>query len=303
MTNALEKLLKEFKPDLIYTHLIRMAEYLKHRKEYKRILALQISQTLNYRRMISHIDSPFYRLLYGLEYRKVRRYEPAVMKDFNSCLLISKYDKESLDGHASIDNVFYSPHGVDVEYYTRDPKIPYENNAILFCGVLETPTNMDAVLYFYNDIYPLIKEKITDVKLYLLGKNPPKCLIDIAKSDSSVVLPGFVKDIRPYYSKVRVGIDPIRIGAGLQNKLLVGMSMGQAMVSSSVANEGIAGENGKQLVIADTPISFASSVIDLLNNPCNAERIGIDARRYIEEKWTWEYYFKQLETHFENLLS
>jgi polysaccharide biosynthesis protein PslH len=279
-----------------------MGEYLQDRRGIPRVLAMQISQTLNYRRMIANIRSTFYKILYNLEYRRVRRYEPAIMSSFDSCLLISKHDKQSIYGHEQIDNVFYSPHGVDVDFYAPAEPVEQEN-AILFCGVLETPTNMDAVLYFYRDIYPLVKDRMPNVRLYLAGKNPPPVIRKIAKNDPSVIVTGFVKDIRPYYAKAKVGVAPLRIGAGLQNKLLIGMSMGQPMVCTSIANEGIAAEPGSQVVVADNPRDFAAAVVELMLNDEKAAQLARNARRYVEEKWTWEYYFEQLEQHLEAIVS
>jgi polysaccharide biosynthesis protein PslH len=300
MRRVVNGMLERCKPDLAYAHLIRMGEYLKDKRGMLRVLAMQISQTLNYRRMIANIRSTFYRMLYRVEYNRVCRYEPAITKSFDICLLISKHDKESLYGHERVDNVFYSPHGVDVEFYTPSRQVEKEN-AILFCGVLETPTNIDAVLFFYQDIFPLIKEQVPGVRLYLVGISPPAVIHKIAEDDPSVVVTGFVEDIRSYYCKAKVGIDPLRIGAGLQNKLLIGMSMGLPMVCTSIANEGIAGVPGKHLLIADVPQDFANAVIELFTNPAKAESIAREARKYVEGKWTWEYYFDILEKHFIDL--
>ena len=302
MRRAVDAMIRRHKPDIAYAHLIRMGEYIKEKSDLKKVLAMQISQTLNYRRMIANVPSPFYKLLYQIEYRRVRRYEPAITKSFDSCLLISKYDKQSLDGHENINNVFYSPHGVDVEYYTQSETVEKEN-VILFCGVLETPTNMDAILYFYRDIYPLVKKQIPNVRLYLAGKNPPGVIRKIAEKDPSVVVTGFLQDIRPYYCRAKVGIDPLRIGAGLQNKLLIGMSMGQPMVCTSIANEGIAAEPDTQVLIADEPADFAAAVVKLLTDEEMAATLARNARKFVTEKWTWEYYFRQLEEHMEKLVA
>jgi len=297
MRRTVDKVLQQYEPDLAYAHLIRMGEYLKEKKGVGRVLAMQISQTLNYRRMIANIRSLRYRVVYGIEYRRVRKYEPAITKYFDTCLLISKYDKESLDGHEQINNVFYSPHGVDVEFY-KAPLHADKEDAILFCGVLETPTNVDAVLYFYRDIYPLVKREVPNVKLYLAGKNPPPTIRRLANEDPSVVVTGFVEDIRPYYEKARVGVAPLRIGAGLQNKLLIGMSMGQPMVCTSIANEGIAAKPDSEVLVADTPETFAAAVVELLTNGEKAATLARNARKHVEEKWTWEHYLEQLEEHF-----
>lgn len=302
MQRVVDQMLEQYRPDLAYAHLIRMGEYLRYKTNPKRILAMQISQTLNYRRMLDNISSPFYKILYKLEYNRIRRYEPMVSRSFDSCLLISKHDAQSFDSNEEISSVFYSPHGIDIEYYKRTKGIEREK-AILFCGVLETPTNMDAVLFFYKDIYPLIKHQVPDVAFYIVGRNPPACIRRIAEGDSSVVVTGTVEDVRPYYAKARVGIDPLRIGAGLQNKLLVGMCMELPMVCTSIANEGIAAKDRKHLIVADTPREFGTEVVDLLKNADKATNIARQARAFVEKEWTWEYHLAKLERYFSIIVS
>jgi glycosyltransferase involved in cell wall biosynthesis len=236
-----------------------------------------------------------------MEYRKVRHYEPAIMRRFDSCLLISQHDKQAIAGHAELDNVFYSPHGVDVAYYTPRHDKPRER-AVLFCGVMETPTNIDAALWFHSAVFPLVKAKCPDVRLYIAGRSPVRAIRRLAERDPAVVVTGFVKDLREYYERIRVGVDPLRIGAGLQNKLLIGMSMKQPMVCTSIANEGISAEDGRHLVIADEPRAFADAVVDLLLNDEKAASIAREARRFVETQWTWEYHLEQLEAHLVGLV-
>jgi polysaccharide biosynthesis protein PslH len=296
MKIIIKEMLNRIKPDITYSHLIRMAEYIKNDNRVPKILAMQISQTLNYGRMIKNIGSTFHRILYSIEYNRVLRYEPEITNHYDSCLLISKHDKESLKNHESIQNIFFSPHGVDVDYYTKKSS-PKQENAVLFCGVMETPTNVDAALFFYAEIFPRIKNHIPDIKLYFVGKNPPSVILKIADKDNSVIATGFVEDIRPYYEKIKVGIDPLRIGAGLQNKLLVGMSMGQPMVCTSIANEGIGATAGEHLLVADDPEDFARAVVCLLTDAKYASELSNSARRFVETNWTWESHFEDLESH------
>ncbi len=301
MQRAVSAALAEFKPDLAYAHLIRMAEYLRHVNTVPRVLAMQIAQTLNYRRMIQKIESTYYQTLYKVEYKRVCRYEPLITRDFNSCLLISEHDKKSLAGHEAINNIFYSPHGLDVNYYTlAEPE--KKEDIILFAAVLDTPTNLDAVFYFYHKIYPIIRREMPQVKLYLVGKNPPPAIHNLAKQDASIVVTGYVKDLRPYYAKAKVGVDPLRIGAGLQNKLLVGMSLELPMVATTIANEGIGATPGEHLLLADDPHDFAARVVEIMRDDEKARIIGKQARDFVEKYWSWEYHFSKLEDHFRELV-
>jgi sugar transferase (PEP-CTERM/EpsH1 system associated) len=302
MSRVVDEMLTTHKPDLAYGQLFRIAPYLAQKREVKTVLAMQISYTLHYGRLLGKVKNPVQRIFYNLEYERVRRYEPRITREFDSCLLISKHDKESLDGHKAIENVYYSPHGIDVAYFTPSPDCSRED-IILFCGIMEFMTNVDAITFFHSEVYPLIKKKLPHVRLCVAGRNPTRTVMKLAEKDPSVIVTGFVEDLRPLYEKAKVGIDPLRIGAGLQNKLLVGMCMGQPMVSTTIANEGIAGVPGKHLLIADKPEDFAEAVIELFENPAKAEDIAREARKYVEEKWTWEYYFELLEQHLIDLQS
>ena len=178
-----------------------MAPYATEVGGVPRILAMQISQTLNYSRMVSHVRSPFYRLLYGAELRKVRRYEPAIMREFDSCLLISKHDLQAIEGPPDPAKVFFSPHGVDAEYYRREESIARDPATLLFCGVLETPTNSDAVGYFVQQIYPHIRRKAPAARFLIVGRNPPAEIRSLSDSDASIQVVGSVPDVRPFYNQ------------------------------------------------------------------------------------------------------
>jgi len=301
MQKKVNDLIEKYSPDLLYAHLIRTGEYIKDYADSPKVLAMQVSQTLNYDRMIRYAKSLKTKLIYSIEYNKIKKYEPEITRFFSKCLLISKYDKEAIEGSDGVNNIFFNPHGIDVNYYVPDRTIEKERNSIIFNGVMETPTNIDAISYFYEDIYPLIKKEVPDVKLYIVGMNPTKKIISYS-NDPTVTVTGFVDDIRPYLNRAQVGISPLRIGAGLQNKVLVSMSMGLPVVCTAVANEGIGAEQGRSIIIADTARGFADWIVRLFKDSELRNSIGENARRFVQDYWTWEYHFKNLENLFEELV-
>jgi glycosyltransferase involved in cell wall biosynthesis len=188
-----------------------------------------------------------------------------------------------------------------VEYYTPSRTVQKET-AIVFSGIMEVPTNHDMITYFLEDIYPMIKERVPNVRFYIIGKNPADSIRRVAEKDPSIVVTGFVDDMRPYYERAKVGIDPLRIGAGMQNKLITGMCMGVPMVCSTIANEGIGAEHGKNVLIADDPKDFADAVVELLTDEEKARAIAEQAREFVERFWTWEYHFERFENHMESAM-
>jgi glycosyltransferase involved in cell wall biosynthesis len=159
---------------------------------------------------------------------------------------------------------------------------------------MDVHTNKDAALYFWKDIYPILKKKYPQVKMTFVGTAPPKEIADAAQKDGQVKATGFVDDIRPYIDEAAVMVVPIRIGSGTRLKILDAMAMGKAIVSTSVGCEGINVNDGRDIVIADYPEDFANKTIDLLKN--SNKRIALEMNAIeLAKTYDWELITKRQE--------
>ena len=113
---------------------------------------------------------------------------------------------------------------------------------------------------------------------------------------------GWVPDLRVKMQRAEVAVAPIRIAAGLQNKVLEGMSMGLPMVITPAANEAIQATDGQHLLIGHDAQHFASHVARLLKDPAERAELGARARRMIVREWSWETHLSKLEHLFEDLV-
>ena len=300
MGRVIKQSYKIFKPDFIYGHLIRVSEYLKDIENTPKILGMQIAQSLNLERLVKHERNYLVRFFYKMECKKVKAYEPHIIPKFDRVLLISPHDKKAIDPQNALQNVFFNPHGIDVAYYAsykQTQKIP---NSIVMNGDFGTPTNIDAILFFYEEIYPLIKKEIPDVNLWIVGRNPAPPVRRLG-NEQGINVTGRVDDIRPYLHQAMVAIDPLRVGAGLQNKILVSMAASLPVVSTPIGNEGINASLGDVILIGNDVKEFADKVVYLLKNEDARMRIGKNAQEYMFKYWTWEYHFKKLEEMLLNL--
>jgi polysaccharide biosynthesis protein PslH len=289
--------------DVLYSHLVRTGHYLVG-YDHPRILAMQISQTLNYKRMIANTSQFWVKVLYSLEYKLVKSYEPWILQKFERVLLISQADCDAIVGlqKEAAQRIFFNPHGIEVDYYLSYNGIQDREDTIVMTADFGTPTNIDAVLYFYRTIFPIVKRSRSDAKLLLVGRNPSNEVLKLAK-DPDVTVTGGVKDLRPYLSTASVAIDPLRIGAGMQNKILVCMAMGIPMVATSIANEGIQATHGENILIADSPEDFANCVLKLLHEREFAQSLSNRAQHFVQNYWSWEYHFLKLESDIYGLCS
>jgi glycosyltransferase involved in cell wall biosynthesis len=224
------------------------------------------------------------KIYWYIQYIKTLYREKRIYSNFNCCIVVTEKDKELLCSHKS--NVKVVPNGIDLFYFK-----PIYNNedypSLIYVGNMKGPKNIDSVLYFYYGIFPLILEKIPNVKFYIVGNNPPESIKKIG-NNSSVIVTGFVDDLREYLKKSSIFICPQREGTGIKNKVLEAMAMAKPVVSTTIGVLGIDGISGREFIITDTPKNFAFEVIRILKDKSEMYEIGKRARELIEKKYSWE---------------
>ena len=301
MHHIVRQVIEDVQPDLVYGHLIRMGQYVTPYEDRVRVAAFNLSMTLNHRRLAEHA-SGLGKLFHTLEYKKLRGFEADFARSFDRILLISKYDLQAIEQDEPLENVFFNPHGVDYRYFSPDPNPQKVPHSMILTGNMNYAPNVDAALYLYQEILPLVRAQIPEVKVSFVGADPTPEIQALA-ADPVVEVTGRVPDLRTYMNQVEVAVAPIRIGAGLQNKVLEGMSMGLPMVITPVANEGIQAIDGENVLVASSADAFAGQIITLLQDATRRRELGSAAREFIIQNWSWERHFGYLEAMFEELVS
>jgi sugar transferase (PEP-CTERM/EpsH1 system associated) len=276
--------------DLAYVHLIRMAEYARN-LALPKVIGLQISQALNLQRMVDNVGDPARRFFYQVEARKVRPYEAAICRDFDRVFLVGQRDIDEIAKTAPVTNALVQPHGQDVPAAARLAAARREPGAIVMSGVMATYTNVDAATWFARDVFPLVEREVPAASFWIVGRQPQREVLALARPPR-VVVTGEVPDVSDWLLRAEVGVAPLRIGAGMQNKLVQAMAAGLPVVATPVANEGIRATDGEQLWLRDDPRAFADAVITLLRDRAARERLGAAARSFVERHWTWEAHFE-----------
>jgi glycosyltransferase involved in cell wall biosynthesis len=145
--------------------------------------------------------------------------------------------------------------------------------------------NEDGILFFAQEILPKIHREIPAARLWVVGRRPTKPVEALAGERFRVT--GTVDDIRPYVQRAGVYVVPLRSGSGTRIKIFEAMAMGKAVVSTTVGAEGLPVTHGRDILIADDPAEFAASVVRLLRDPESARRLGSEARKLVESKYSW----------------
>lgn len=293
LRSLVESRVAEGRYDLVYAHLIRMTEYVRGLPVPK-VVGLQISQALNLERMVSHVRDPARRLFYAIEARKVRPYERGVCRDFDLVFLVGRRDVEELEKGGPVPNAMVCPHGQDIPAIERVRGTPRTPGAIVVSGVMSTYTNVDAVSWFAREVFPRVERAAPEASFWIVGRQPQRAVLDLARPPH-VMVTGEVPDVSDWLCRASVGVAPLRIGAGMQNKLVQAMAAELPVVATSVANEGIGAVPDHHLLIRDDAAAFADAVIGLLRDPSARARLGSAARHFVERHWTWEAHFEEME--------
>ena len=251
--------------DLVHVDLLPLTAYINEFEHLPKILVNHNVESIRLYRWFRTEPNPVKKAYLGIQWLKLRSFERSAMNKFDGCVVVSGIDKELLLKMGVRSKLFVVPNGTNTKFFTPHNGKVVENS-VLWIGHMDVHTNKDAVLYFWKDIYPILKRKYPEVKMTFVGTAPPKEIAAASKLDGHVRATGFVGDIRPYIDEAAVMVVPIRIGSGTRLKILDAMAMGKAIVSTSVGCEGLNVNDGKDIVIADDPENFAVKTIELLKS-------------------------------------
>ncbi|MBC7229731.1 MAG: glycosyltransferase [Actinobacteria bacterium] len=224
----------------------------------------------------------------------LRKFEFDMYADADRVLVLTPEGRQELLDIRPDLNISVVPHGVDVEHFCASDECEKER-AVMFLGNYPHDPNRDAVVWFHANMWPRVKERVPDARFYVVGKDPTPDLLAIARRDPSVVVTGTVDDVRPYFERSKVFVNPVRIGGGFRGKLLEAMAMGLPIVTTALGAEGVEAENGREMVIADDPAAFADAVARLLEDDEACALLGERAREMAVECFSWEKGVEELE--------
>jgi sugar transferase (PEP-CTERM/EpsH1 system associated) len=222
------------------------------------------------------------------QWQKMRAFEAKACPLFDSVIAVSREDREQMQQEYRLDNVFDVPTGVDTAYFRPSGKTATRRHHLVFTGSMDWLPNEDGIRYFTDQIMPRIKQSVPDVTLTVVGRDPYPSLVELSKRDPSVTVTGRVDDVRPYMEEAAVYIVPLRIGGGTRLKIYEAMAMEKPVVSTTIGAEGLPVTDGAEIVLADTPDSFAAAVVRLLQQENLSAEIGQRAATTVRAKFGWE---------------
>lgn len=280
--------------ELCYFQFVRLAPFAKKINK-KKVLDFQDTLSVNMKRRADN-SGLLERLLFSIEAKRLARYESKMFEVFDALTIITDADRKLLKSPRK-EEVHIIPNGVAESYFTypQPKEKPYD---LLFSGAMSYAPNIDAAEYLIKEIMPLVWEKKPNVKIAIAGGGAP---ISLQKeANERIIMPGWVDDMKEYYSQTKIFIAPMRIGTGLQNKLLEAMAMNVACVTSPLANQALKAKDKEEILIANTTKEYADYVIELLDNKELAQNIASKGKDYVFNQYSWQTNCEKLSNIFKN---
>lgn len=215
----------------------------------------------------------------------LRNDEKYLLPQADICFPITEVDKRDAIQIAPNGNYVTASAGVYPDEWQIDTSIKRNPHEIVIATVYSWVHNVDGVLWFIENVFPRLKEVYPDVTLTLIGKNPPSDLQKYA--DWGVNIIGYVPKVQPYLNKAALYIAPLFVGSGIRIKILEAMAIGLPVVATSIASEGIYGNDEKGLFIRNGVEQWTDTIVSLLKEPENTEHLRAKAQSFIRENYSW----------------
>ncbi|MFH1096473.1 MAG: TIGR03087 family PEP-CTERM/XrtA system glycosyltransferase [Candidatus Desantisbacteria bacterium] len=300
LMDMIQMKIRDEKFDLLFVVCSSMAQYVFDNDSMLKIIDLMDVDSEKWVQYAKRTHFP-HSWIYSLEAKRLRRYESAINSVFDCCMVVSEEEKRIFSSFSSNSNkINVISNGVDTKYFK--PLVEeYVPNTIVFTGAMDYFPNTDAMVFFCKEIFPLVKEKMPDIILYIVGSNPTKEVQRLA-NNKDIIVTGYVDDTRPYIGKAAVCVVPLRVAQGTQNKILEAMAMGTPVVTTSFGFKGIEGsENGKDIIVADDCNDFAERVIEILKNKELRSYLSQNGKKLIEKQYNWDVPVDKLQKIIEKI--
>jgi glycosyltransferase involved in cell wall biosynthesis len=214
--------------------------------------------------------------------KRIFNLEKKILQQTDLLVPISERDSIKLIEMGYDKEMHICPVGYNLFFNSKSVEPRYEFPSVFHIGGLDWLPNQEGIIWFLRNCWPIIVEKFPNVTFYIAGRNAPQTFIEQLNKYANVVFCGEVKSSVDFIESKAVMIVPLLSGSGMRVKIVEGMALGKAIVSTTIGAEGINAINGKQIAIADSPYNFAMALINLLKTKDSINEMGQNAQQFAE---------------------
>ncbi len=319
MQSLIKRLVQTTPFDVIHADQTSMAQYALYARHCQRqnnpvpniILDQHNAMYLLVQRQARYERGWLRQTIWHMEAQRLKRYETFLCRQFDQILTVTDEDQKALIGlmpdlevERLRNRLTALPICVDP---LEQPMLPYRASdpRIIHLGTMFWPPNVEGVLWFAEQVLPLVLQQVPNACFTIAGKNPPPEILALTASDSPVAghveITGFVADPDPLLSSSRVFVVPLRAGGGMRVKIIDAWQWGIPLVSTTLGAEGIKTRSGHNIMLADHPEAFAAAVVQVLKDRELAEGLRGNGRSWVEQHYNWRTVYPRLNDVYSRL--
>lgn len=311
MTRQLTQVLSEQSFDAVQVEVIHLTAYwsiLKTARNSQGNRSMLVCDWHNIeselmRRYSERAIDPARRLYARITAQRLAALEKQMLPNFDVHTVVSKRERDKLLAlhlpvssscavidviENGVDVTHFSPTAIAQAYENWDEQQLYPaRRRILFVGSMDYHANIDAVVYFANEVWPRLYERKPELQFTIVGRQPPAEVRALAKRPG-IEVTGTVEDVRPFYREAVASVVPLRIGSGSRLKILEAMAAGVPVVSTKLGAEGVAVTDGENILLADTPTELYFTLLEVVGNPAKQQQLARAALELVRATYDWE---------------
>lgn len=243
------------------------------------------SPLVGLRRELATATDPLERARLSYRIAAARRYQARCLGRTRFVAVTAEADADEVRATTPGTPLLLIKNGVDTDFFSPGAGLP-DAPDLVFEGGMSYAPNVDAARFLVEDILPRVRARHPGVRTWLVGKDPAPEVTALA--GPAVRVTGTVDDVRPYVRGARVFVCPMRLGAGIKNKILQAWSMGVPVVATSASLPGLAADPDRHLLVADTAQAFADAVCRLLDDRAKAQALAAAALAHVRAQFSWQ---------------
>ncbi len=305
LKNAVQAYLAQENPDAIVLYSSAMAQYVPTRWRKHCFADIGDVDSVKWAEYGARGDWPK-RLLHAMEGRRLLKIEKEIARDFGRVNLAAERELDvyrALDAAADLKNFVTITNGAELDNFYPQPRADLDLSKIpegerkwfasargpvmIFTGAMDYAPNVEAVTFFAEQVLPDIRKVHADAQFIIVGSKPTDAVKALAATPG-VGVTGFVDKVQPYFAIADVYVAPLMLARGVQNKIIEAMACGAPIVCTTGAHEGIAGQPGREYLLADTSDQFKTVVLDLIAKPDRQQALAKAARDFVIENLDWK---------------
>lgn len=298
LAGRLQALLAREAFDLIFVHCSSMAPYVEDARA-PMILDFGDMDSQKWLAYAAHRPFPLSRI-FAIEGQRLQAEEARLARRFALSTCTTRAEVASLDAIAPSTEGDWFPNGVDHEYFAPGSAVGAPDS-VCFLGRMDYYPNAEGIVRFCRETWPLLRRRRPNATLTIIGASPGRAVRRLGRLPG-VRVTGTVDDVRPHALRCRIGVAPLAIARGTQNKILESMAMGLAVVATSAAADGTDTVAGEHLIVADDAQATADAIAGLLENEAARARLAEAGRQRVVSRHDWAVAMQRLDRLVERVI-